>query len=683
MSLKNHLSVHDRRGSPESSWDVFARFDSYLRKNLFSGSTKIALIACLIGIATGVMIGIYTLLLKMLTGSVGYASSLLFLYQLPGWLIILTPAIGGLAVGLLIRYSLKIRYGVSSVIEAAALHGGRLHAKYAILEAFASVITIGTGGSAGKEAPGVLMGSGVSSLIAKIFGIKGQNLRIFLGCGAAAGVAAAFNAPLAGIVFVMEVIIGELETRTFIPVVLSSVFSTFVFNVFFGSDALTFPVYSLSDPFTEIWLFLILGFLAGVVSVIFIRSFYAVRELFTKLPVNIMFKPAIGGLVVGIIGFFCPQVLGLGYDTIIDVVTTPGPVTFLIFLMVMKMLAFSFTLGSRGAGGSIVPSMFVGAVLGSLFGVFCNAVVPGITIETGAYAVAGMGAVFAGTSNAMFTSMILLAEMTHDYNMILPFTFACVIGNAVTRALHPESVFTEMLRRKGYSIREGREVDVMSSLLVKDAMNTSAQTVSAENSAAALVSLMKSSRHAGFPVIGKDGSLAGIVTLSDTRDKLIGVDPETVLIKDIMTKDLIVAYPHETLDVILDRFISGDISHVPVVMKSNPKKLLGIITRSDIFKTYNKHVLMKVRNIDTYESEISAAGPGIPADADPVNPADADPVNPENGDRENRPPGNNIRQDRIPERRPVRPASPETTSCKTCIPGNDGQKNSDRNNCIS
>ncbi|WNY23520.1 Voltage-gated ClC-type chloride channel ClcB [Methanimicrococcus hongohii] len=578
-------------------------------QNFYTPTVKISLIAIIIGILTGVLIGIYTLLMDFLSGAFYGGNSIFEYYGIPAWTIILVPMLGGLAVGFIRKYFLKTHYGVESVIEASALHGGRLKAKYALGEAFLSVITIGTGGSAGKEAPGVLMGAGAGSVAAKVFNLRGKSLRVYLGCGAAAGISAAFNAPLAGIVFVVEVIFGELEAKTFIPIVLSSVFSTFVFQAFFGSDALSFPHYSLSQPLYEFWLFPVLGILAGIASVLFIKIFYFIREFFKNLKIPSIFKPAIGGIIVGLIGWYFPQILGLGYDVMLDAVANPLPIMLLLALIILKTLAFSFTIGSDGAGGSIVPSMFVGVMLGSAFGLVCDSLIPGLSVSQGAYAIAGMGAVFAGTSNATFTSIILLMEMTQDYGLILPFMVACVLSNAVARKANPETIFTEMIRRKGYTIRGGREIDVMESILVKDSMYPHPQTVFEDNSIEALSAIMQNSKHAGFPVLNRSGELTGLVTIKDMQEKM-DIENEDQKIKDIMTTDVLVAYPFETLDTVLDRMVSRDVSRLPVVMKSNQKKMVGIITQKDIMNAYNKSVLTKVQTVgddNEYSDEYEGA----------------------------------------------------------------------------
>lgn len=600
---ENSQNVRDKNISKKIYSAVFSPLFN-LKNKIWTGDTKVALIACLIGILTGILIGIYSILMNGIYDFFFVKNIVLSGYEIPKYVLIPVPAAGGLIVGFVLKHFLSVRYGVDSVIEAAALHGGRLQTKYALGEAFASIITIGTGGSAGKEAPAVLMGAGVSSLVSKIFNLRGGNLRTYLGCGSAAGVAAAFSAPLSGIVFVIELIIGELQTKTFIPIVLAAISSTFVYNALFQKDALSFPHFFLVEPFREIWLFLILGLLAGLVSVLFIRFYYYVREKFTKMNVSIVLKPAIGGLAVGVFGYFCPEILGLGYETILRAVTTPYALQYLLILMILKIAAYSFTIGSRGAGGSIVPSLFVGAMLGSAFGIVCNELFPEVSINPGAYAIAGMGAVFAGTSNAMFTAVILLTEMTQDYNMVLPFAFACVVSNGVARAYNPESIFTEMLKRKGYTIRGGREVDVMASLFVKDSMNTLAETVQPNIPVSKLVEMIQKSKHLSYPVVNSEGELEGIVTIDDTRN--MAGDPKETRVYDIMTHKTITAYPFETLDKILERFIEYDVYLLPVVMKSNPKKLIGVITRNDIIKTYNKNVLTKVQSIGSNDED----GPG-------------------------------------------------------------------------
>ena len=561
-----------------------------IKKRILTESTISNSLAVLIGILTGLAIVLYDRLIlqsdKLFFGTISDS---------PNFYVIFIPAIGGLLVGILTHsFVIARRCDVEEVIEASTLHAGRLRTKNAFLEVLASVITIGSGGSAGKEAPGILAGAGIGSLIANTFNISGNRLKIMLGCGASAGIAAAFNAPLAGVVFVVEVIFGELETKTFIPIVISAVFSTIVANLVFGVRHIQVSYYGLVSPLFESVLYLILGLLAGIVSALLIRSMYLFHDGFDKIPVHPMLKPAIGGLGVGFIGFFYPQIFGVGYGIITDVLANKFTLDILVILLFLKIITFSLTIGSGGAGGSIVPALFSGAMLGGAFGTVVHAIVPAITAQPGAYALVGMGAVLAGTARAPLTAMLILFELTMDYNLMLPLMFACVISNVTSSSLHSESLFTEGLRRRGFTIRKGHEVDVMESVLVRDAMKQHVQTVSENKNVGTLISLMQSSRHAGFPVLDQKSKLCGIVTLEDVREKVKYGELDKI-IDDIASHDLIVAYPDESLNTVLERLAMQNIGRLPVVSRFDDTELLGMITRSDVVNSYNKKVVSKIQ----------------------------------------------------------------------------------------
>lgn len=581
---KSRHWLHNLAGHHKLTKKISQRFDTE--------STRINSIALIIGILTGLTIGVYDRALKY--------SSILFgmsdqIYELPHYYVIFMPALGGLLVGIISYVLIKHHYGVSGLIESVTLRGAKVNPFHAFLEVFTSIITIGSGGSLGKEAPGVLAGAGIGTLLGRILKSSERHVRIFLGCGASGGIAAAFNAPLAGVVFVVEVIYGELNTKTFIPIVISSVFATLVSSTVFGIKPIQISSYRLVNPYQELVLYLILGLLAGLVSMVFIRSLYLTKDIFSKIHIHSIFKPALGGLGVGIIGYFYPEVFGMGYAVITDALTNQFPFKLLLILLILKIIAFSLSLGSAGSGGTIVPSLFAGAMLGGAYGTAANIFFPGVTAEPGAYAMVGMGAVFAGTARAPFTAILILFEITRDYSLILPLMFACVLSDVMSSALYPESIFTEGLRRKGFKIRKGREVDVMSSMLVKDAMVSHVQTVSEEKNVGTLISLMQASRHAGFPVLDSKGKLSGIVTLSDLRSKVKYGEIDKK-IGDIASRGIEVAYPDESLDIVLNRLAVKDIGRLPVVDRQDKTKLLGLITRSDIVNSYNKKVIEKIRD---------------------------------------------------------------------------------------
>ncbi|MFZ2497920.1 MAG: chloride channel protein [Methanosarcina sp.] len=588
------MEVNEKSKFRSHSILEYSRIKEYITRRFDTESAKINSIAIIIGLLTGLVIGVYDRALQYFSTLFGMQRGFL-VHEFPPYYVIFMPALGGLIVGIISYFLIKKRYGVDGLIETVALRGAKLNLLDSFLEVFASIITISSGGSLGKEAPGILAGAGTGAFVGRILKSPEKQLQILLGCGAAGGIAAAFNAPLAGVVFVVEVIYGELETKTFIPIVISSVFATLVSSTIFGVQIIQIPSYVLVSPYKEFVLYLILGLLAGIVSTILIRTLYYTKDFFSKIDIHPIFKPALGGLAVGTIGLFYPRVLGLGYDVITDAISNQFTFKLMIILLFLKILAFSLSLGSGGSGGSIVPSLFMGAMLGGAFGTAANVFFPGMIAESGAYALVGMGAVFAGTARAPLTAILILFEITRDYNLILPLMFACVLSNVMSNALYPESIFTEGLRRKGFKIRKGREVDIMSSMFVKDAMITHVQTVSEDKNVETLTVLMQVSRHVGFPVLDSKGKLSGIVTLSDLRSKVKSGEVNQK-IGDIATRNLEVAYPDETLDAVLRRFASKQIGRLPVVDREDKTTLLGLITRSDIVNSYNKKVVETVRD---------------------------------------------------------------------------------------
>ena len=547
-------------------------------------------LALIVGVLTGLTIVIYDRSLAL--------SSHFFFQHNAGELhyyVIFLPAIGGLLVGMITHYLMKKkRYSIENVIEATTLHGGKMQPKNVFLEVLSSLISLGSGASAGKEAPVVLAGAGIGSTLAQAIKMRGNRLKILLGCGASAGIAAAFNAPLAGVVFSVEVILGELESSTFIPIVISSVFATLTSNVVFGVRPIQISQYQLVNPLQESILYLILGVLAGIVSVIFMRSLYRCRDFFNSLKVHPIIKPAIGGLGVGVIGFFYPQIFGVGYEVISQVLANELAFKVIVALLLLKIVAFSLSLGSGGSGGSFVPALFIGSMLGGAYGFIVNQIFPNFTSEPGAYALAGMGAVFTGVTRAPLTAILILFELTHDYNLVLPIMLACVLSNLISSALHPESIFTESLRRRGFTIRKGKEVDIMESLKVADAMKREVQTISMNKKVEALNALMQSSRHIGFPVMDSEGKLWGVVTLKDIRDKVKQGEIDKT-IGEIATSNLVVAYPDESLNTVLQRLAAKDIGRLPVVSREDNRQIIGIITRSDIVKLYDKTIVGRMK----------------------------------------------------------------------------------------
>ncbi|GAW91814.1 chloride channel protein [Calderihabitans maritimus] len=507
--------------------------------------------------------------------------------------VVILPAIGGMIVGPLIYFFAREAkgHGVPEVMTAMAIRGGRIRPRVVLIKSLASAFTIGSGGSAGSEGPIVQIGAGIGSTLGQFFHLSEERLKSLVSCGAAAGIATVFNAPIAGVFFALEVISGEFSASFFSIVVISAVTASVVARAVYWGNNPVFPVagLSLASPH-ELIFYVLLGILAGLFAVLEIKATYKIEDLFDEwrgIPEYV--KPAVGGLLVGIIGLAFPQVFGPGYESIEAALTGRLSLLLLVLLVFIKLLAVTLTLGSGGSGGVFAPSLFMGAMLGGALGTIVHGLFPGFTAVSGAYALVGMGAVFAGAAQAPITSIIMIFEMTNDYRIILPLMIACVISYVIASQLHPESIYTLKLLRRGIKFRHGRARTVLETITVGEVMHREVETVPANITVSELADLMRKSRHTGFPVL--DGNqLVGMVTVFDIRramDKGINDEP----VSKIMSTNLIVTYPEENLGEALKKFAVRGVGRLPVVKQDDPEHLVGIITRSDIIRAYNKGLL--------------------------------------------------------------------------------------------
>jgi chloride channel protein, CIC family len=519
--------------------------------------------------------------------------------------LILAPVLGGLVVGPLVYFFAREAkgHGVPEVMEAVALRGGRIRPIVVIVKSLASSISIGSGGSVGREGPIVQIGSAIGSTVGQILHMSDERIRNLVACGAAAGIAATFNAPIAGVIFSLEVILGEFSVRYFSTVVIASVTASVVGRVAFGDlPAFLVPAYELVSPW-ELLLYAALGLLAALVAVAFTRTLYWFEDLFDAwrgFPEYV--KTPICGLLLGLGGwlFFRANTAaglgvpgspvafyGVGYDAMEWVLMGKGTVLVLLALAGIKILATSLTIGSGGSGGVFAPSLFIGSMFGGAFGKVAHALFPAVTaVSSGAYALVGMAAVFAGASRAPITAVLILFEMTDDYRIILPLMLATVVSTIFAQHLSHESIYTLKLTRRGVRLERGRDIDVMQGVLVSEAMTTDVDTVPADMSLEKLERVFNETHHHGFPVLDDEGSLFGIVTLQDLarareRGGLAGR-----LVREITTRAVLTVYADEPMWVALKRLGTRDVGRLPVVDRANPGKLLGVIRRQDIVRAY-------------------------------------------------------------------------------------------------
>ena len=527
----------------------------------------------------------------------GAGGNLLGLVQaIPWYLKVWVPAAGGLVVGPLVYFLAREAkgHGVPEVMEAVALRSGIIRKRIVLIKSLASAICIGTGGSVGREGPIVQIGSAIGSTIGQVFRISADRIRTLVGCGAAAGIAATFNAPIAGSMFALEVVLGDFGLATFSPIVISSVVATAISRYFLGdAPAFIVPAYELISAW-ELPLYVILGLFCSMVAVTFTTVLYRFEDFFDGMKFPEYLKAVLGGLVLGLMGLLLPHILGVGYGAI-DLALMQELSWWLLFLLtVCKILATSITIGSGGSGGIFAPSLFMGAMAGGFFGTAAHAVFPGVTASPGAYSIVGMGAVVSGTTHGPLSAILILFEMTGDYKIILPLMIACIISSLASGQLLKESIYTLKLARRGVNIREGKEVNILKSIPVKNVMNPEIETIPESLNLGRLAERISKSKYNSFPVVDDEGNLAGILSFLDYHAAVFDENlKDLVVAKELATRKVVTISLDDNLYNALEKITSKDFSILPVVSPEDPSKLLGILTRRDIIGAYNKAVIKK------------------------------------------------------------------------------------------
>jgi len=506
------------------------------------------------------------------------------------------PAIGGLIVGPIVYFFAREAkgHGVPEVMYAVALKQGIIRMRIVFIKAFVSAVCIATGGSVGREGPIVQIGSAVGSTVGQLFNVSSNRMRTLVGCGAAAGIAATFNAPIAGSIFALEIILGEFEIASFSPIIISAVSATAISRHYLGDiPAFILPEYILHSPL-EFPMYAILGIFCAVVAVAFTLFLYRAEDAWNAIKFPEYLKAVIGGLMMGTLGLVFPQVLGVGYGAIDLALMIKLSWWFMALLVLFKILATSITIGSGGSGGIFAPSLFMGAMAGGAFGAVVNHFFPSVAVSPGAYAVVGMGAVVAATTHGPLQAILIIFEMTGDYKIILPLMITCIISCLVARRLCGESIYTFKLIRRGINIKGGKEVNILSSMPVKNVMYHTVELVPEELHLNDFAEKLPRSRSNNFVVVNDKEEITGVLTFLDYYDKLYnGKIDDHMVVKDIMTPDVVTVSVEDNLDTALEKITARDFSILPVVSPDNPLKLLGILTRRDILEAYDQAVIKK------------------------------------------------------------------------------------------
>jgi CIC family chloride channel protein len=514
--------------------------------------------------------------------------------ELPIWWKVAAPAGGGLIVGVVIYFFAREAkgHGVPEVMEAIALRGGRIRARVVAAKLFASGVCIGSGGSVGREGPIVQIGASLGSAIGQWLGIGERRLRTLVGCGAAAGIAGTFNAPVAGALFAAEVILGDFAVTHFSPIVISSVAATVVSRMFLGdSPAFEVPAYSLVHP-AELLAYAVLGVLAGLVALLFVRALYATEDLFDAIRLPDPFKAAAGGAAIGIIGIQYPEIFGVGYEAIDQALRGQMVWNLLLVLVVVKILAVSLTIGSGGSGGIFAPSLFIGAMVGGTIGTVVHGWWPEYTGTAGAYALVGMGAVVAAGTHAPITAIVIIFELTSDYKIILPLMISCILATLLAMQLQKASIYTMKLLRRGFDISGGQSINVLAHLKAEDVLREETATVAPEEPLMPVITRFMENPGVTVFVVDHSDRLHGVITVNEIRpimDDLEAVQ-QLLIARDLMREsDFPVFTREDRLDEVMLRF--GNYRFEAPVVEDG--KLVGTIWPQDVIQRYNAEVFKR------------------------------------------------------------------------------------------
>ena len=519
--------------------------------------------------------------------------------------LIIIPALGGAIVGPLVYYFAPEAkgHGVPEVMEALELRGGKIRPRVVVVKALASSVCIASGGSVGREGPIAQIGSALGSFVGQTLKLSEERVRTLVACGAAGGIAATFNAPIAGAVFALEVLLRRFGSVYFGAVVISAVTADVIAHYFEG-DSRTFltPEYTMQSPW-ELLLYTLMGFVAALAAVGFSRLLYFSEDIWNLIRIPEPTKPLFGGILLGLLGIVSyqidgfPRVFGVGYETIENTLFSQLTLQVTFGLLLLKLVATTLTLGSGGSGGIFAPSLFMGAMLGASFGQIAHTIFPEIVAPSGAYALVGMAAFFGGVAHAPITAILILFEMTGDYQIILPLMLSTVLSTIVAKNLSPDSIYTLKLKRRGVELSEDTQaIDLMQGVTAEIAMNCETEAVPLDLPLVELMSTFSSTHYHALPVVQNETELVGLITINELDQLRSKGTLESKTIADILTfNNPATIRPHEPVWMALRHLEDQGEGCVPVVSETGKNILLGVLRRIDIIRAYNKAVSQRAQ----------------------------------------------------------------------------------------
>ena len=488
----------------------------------------------------------------------------------PLYLKILVPAFGGALVASFVkRFAPEAKgHGVPEVMNAVATQNGFIRMRVVLVKAFASAMSIATGASVGREGPIVQIGSAFGSSIGQLFQVSVRRMKTLIGCGAAAGIAATFNAPIAGAIFASEVILGDFSAAAIGPIIIASVFGTVVSRALYGDfPAFIPPEYALHSPI-EIVFYILMGLIIGVVAWLFVRTLYKSEDIFDAWKAPIALKGLVGGALLGLVGVYLPQILGVGYETMDVVLSGKMALTLAAGLVLAKIFATSLSMGFGASGGVFAPSLFIGSMLGGAIGGVFHIMFPEITASSGAYALVGMAAMVAATTHAPVMAVLIIFEMTSEYSVILPLMITSIIAMVISsRLLKGSNIYTLKLLRRGIDIYGGTDINVLDKIKIKTLKKKIVDTVPESMTLQELLEKMSTSAASNFYVKDSTDRLSGVITHSAMRRYLNHHEaiPHDVTVVDMMNQKFEVITDDTPIHEALRKMVEMDLEALPVV----------------------------------------------------------------------------------------------------------------------
>jgi len=567
---------------------------------VFSGTIKPRILfVCGLAVLLGFVVA---WIAKGLVGLIGLVTNLVFYGRwspefsspshnhLGAW-VILIPIIGGIAVGLMARYgSAAIRgHGIPEAMEQVLLNQSRIPARVAILKPLSAAIAIGTGRPFGAEGPIIATGGAVGSVIGQYIRVTANERKVLLASGAAAGMSAIFGTPVSAVLLAVELLLFEFRPSSIIPVALACASSAAVRFATVGAN----PIFAMPELHqatgSALAFYIVLGAFMGFIAVGVTRAIYDVEDLFERLPIHWMWWPALGGLVVGLVGYFSPRTLGVGYDVIDEILSGSIPIKILALLCAMKFVSWSISLGSGTSGGTLAPLLIIGGALGELAGSFSQAIAPFAGIDPRTAALVGMAALFAGASRAILASVVFAFEATHQSMGLLPLLAGCASSYLIAALLTKNSIMTEKISRRGVLVPTEYAADILDRLSVRDVMTPLVVTLRANQTVGEvrdwLLSRKTGTEHRGFPILDDTGNLVGLAMRRALLDSTADVG---LRLGDLIVSEPVVVFDRHSLRDVANLMAVEAIGRFPVVLQGQPRRLVGIISRSDLLAAHRR-----------------------------------------------------------------------------------------------